>query len=128
MYRPGLQPATPKTPFDRKHQQDLIDGVNSVNTITGDGIDVHNGPNGRSINLATKRNLRIPIVAKITATTGPLVAGGTVALGIGWYLGRLQEPQLGGYKPKNAYTFSTYYRDRSGTDDCYIINKADAIA
>lgn len=129
MYRPQLPNATKRTPFNKKHQQDLVDNANANYSLTGGGEnDVHNTPQGKVVVPPKNFNPFVPVVVKITSLNLPLLAGGTTPAGIGWYSARLQEPTPKGFKPKTDFVYSDYYRDRSGQDDLYVVNRSDEVA
>lgn len=127
MYQPGIAKVTKRSLFSMKDQQNLIDGVNSSHSITGgDDFDVRFGPTGRTLLQRPIKPKGVPVVAKVVGTTVTAIAGGSVTLQTGWYVGRFQTPKNIGYKPRNPFVFSDYWQDASGTDDVYICNYADS--
>lgn len=128
MYGPGIPKSTKASVFSKQRQQDIVDGVNAAQSITGGGdLDIRNGPTGRSLFTRANKVLHLPVVVKISGNTVPPVTGsGSITLQTGWYSARLQHPRTNAYKPLNAFAFNDYYQDASGTDDIYVVNYDDA--
>lgn len=107
-----------------KHQE-LVTAINQSRSFFSEGMEIRNGPNGRSTSV-----LRLPLAKLIEVQVGDnkIAApnGDMITLASGWFAGRMQIETGKAFDPSIAYDDDDYFDDFATKDDCYLFARVES--